>query len=161
MALAWVIMLLNDVATLSEENSKNDQWFTGDAASSGKCRDPNIFQIAYLILNIFLCCRFIESPKSNGHLGLYVKQSAELKRAKKKVDNLESKRNKAKLTLAIVDQLKADLVAAEQAQDTSYVAAAQAQSDVAAVGTQLDKALRELIALREVICGPIYKVGLQ
>ena len=35
--------------------------------------------------------------------------SAELKRAKKKSDNLESKMKKAKLALAEVDQLKADL----------------------------------------------------
>ena len=80
-----------------------------------------------------------------------MEQSTELKRAKKKVGNLKSELNEAKLALAT----------SEQARDAIYVTAAQAQSDVAAVGTQLDKALRELIALREVICGPIYEVGLQ
>ena len=36
-------------------------------------------------------------------------QSTELKRAKKKVSNLESELNKANIALAILDQLKPDL----------------------------------------------------
>ena len=54
-------------------------------------------------------------------LDCMVEQSAELKRAKKKVGNLESKLNKTKLALAATDQLKADLMA-EQAWDASYAA---------------------------------------
>ena len=43
------------------------------------------------------------------------KHSIELKRAKKKTASLESDLQKAKLTLANVDQLKVDLAATEQA----------------------------------------------
>ena len=44
-----------------------------------------------------------------------VDQSAKLKRVKKNVGSLESEKNKAKLALAVTNQLKADLVVAEQA----------------------------------------------
>ena len=40
-------------------------------------------------------------------------QSSELKKTKKKMGSLESKLNKAKLTLAATNQLKADLAAVE------------------------------------------------
>ena len=40
-------------------------------------------------------------------------QSVELKRDKKKVGDLESKLNKAKLALATIQQLKVDLAAAK------------------------------------------------
>ena len=41
------------------------------------------------------------------------KQSAELKKTKKKVGSLESELNKAKLILAVTNHLKADLAAVE------------------------------------------------
>ena len=59
-------------------------------------------------------------------------QSAELKRSNKKVGNLESELNKAKLALSVADKLKTDLVAAEQARDASYVATTQAQNEAVA-----------------------------
>ena len=45
---------------------------------------------------------------------------------------MESELNKAKLTLAAIDQLKADLAPAKQAQDASFVAETLAQNEVAA-----------------------------
>ena len=84
-----------------------------------------------------------------------VEQSTELKRAKKKVDNLESELNKAKLALAVIDHLKADLAAPKQAQDASYKAATQAQSEVVTIGVQSNKALRDLVEIQVVSCGPI------
>ena len=44
-----------------------------------------------------------------------VDQSAKLKRVKKNVGSLESEKNKAKLALDATNQLKADVVVAEQA----------------------------------------------
>ena len=63
--------------------------------------------------------------------------SIELKRAKKKMGNLESELNKARLAQANIDQLKADLAAAEQARDSSYAAATKAQDKVAAAEVAL------------------------
>ena len=53
-------------------------------------------------------------------------QLAKLRRAKKKIGGLESKLNKAKLSLTAIDQLKEDLAAAEQTRDASYASATQA-----------------------------------
>ena len=55
-----------------------------------------------------------------------MEQSSELKRTKKKVRNLESKLNKAKLALATINQLKAYLAATEQAWDVIYEFVTQA-----------------------------------
>ena len=60
-----------------------------------------------------------------------IEWSAELKRAKKKVGNLESKLNKAKLALAAIDQLKTNLAIAKQVRDVNYADATQAQSKAA------------------------------
>ena len=78
-----------------------------------------------------------------------MEQLAELKRAKKEVGSLESKLKKAKLALATTDQLKADLAAAEQAQDASYVAITQAQSEAAIAKAQRDKALQDLSSFKQ------------
>ena len=53
--------------------------------------------------------------------------SDELKKAKEKMASLESKLKKSGIALAKVDQLKADLAVVEQAQDSSYAPANQAQ----------------------------------
>ena len=45
-----------------------------------------------------------------------------MNKAKKKVSNLESELNKAKLALAATNQLMEDLVAVEEARDASYAA---------------------------------------
>ncbi|GFY87439.1 hypothetical protein Acr_05g0010780 [Actinidia rufa] len=58
-----------------------------------------------------------------------VEYSTKLKQAQKK---METEVNKAKLTLADVSQLKADLVLAEQAWDVSRAATVQAKGKVAA-----------------------------
>ena len=71
-----------------------------------------------------------------------IEQSTELKRAKKKMGELKFELNKARLALADVYQLMADLVIVEQARDANYVAATQAQ----------DKAT--LAQLQEVAYGP-------
>ncbi|GFY84010.1 hypothetical protein Acr_03g0007840 [Actinidia rufa] len=84
-------------------------------------------------------------------------QLAKLKRANKKVGSLESELNKAKLALVATDQLKADLAALEQAQDTSYTAMTQAQNDDNDDGVQRDKALQDLAELQAVTCGHVYK----
>ena len=78
-----------------------------------------------------------------------MEQLAELKRAKKEVGSLESKLKKAKLALATTDQLKADLAVAEQAQDASYVAITQAQSEAAIAKAQRDKALQDLSSFKQ------------
>ena len=49
------------------------------------------------------------------------------------------------------------MVVAEQARDASYAATTQAQSKVVAIGARLDEALRELVALQEIACGPVYE----
>ena len=70
--------------------------------------------------------------------------------------NLESKVNKAKLELAAIDQLKADLATTEWARDTSYAALTQAKSEVATTGAQRNKSLLDLIELQAVAYGPVY-----
>ena len=50
-------------------------------------------------------------------------KTSELKKTKKMVGSLASELNKAKLALAVTNQLKADLVAVEQALVASYAAA--------------------------------------
>ena len=80
-------------------------------------------------------------------LDLMAEHSVELKRAKKKMGNLESELNKARLMLAKVDKLKADLVAVEQAQDSSYAATTKAQDKVAAA----------LAQLKAMACDPVYE----
>ncbi|GFZ08884.1 hypothetical protein Acr_20g0006920 [Actinidia rufa] len=70
--------------------------------------------------------------------------------AKKRVGNLESKLNKAKLRLATIEQLKVDLVAIEQAWDASYATATQAENKVVAIKARL-------IKFQAVACGLVYK----
>ena len=70
-------------------------------------------------------------------------QSAELKRAKKKIGDLESELNKAKLSLTAIDQLKEDLAGVEQVRDASYASATQVQNKAAAA----EAALAELQAV--------------
>ena len=77
-------------------------------------------------------------------------QSAEMKRAKKKMGNLEFELNKAKLALGEIDQLKADLATAKQSWDASFAAATQAQDKAAT-------AEASLVELQAVACGLIYE----
>ncbi|GFS38412.1 hypothetical protein Acr_00g0057380 [Actinidia rufa] len=73
----------------------------------------------------------LQEPLENyGHLGPHEAAVNRVKKTKKKVGSLESELNKAKLALATTDQLKADLVATENAQDVSYAAATQTQNEV-------------------------------
>ena len=77
-------------------------------------------------------------------------QSNELKKAKRKIDGLESELNKAKIMLADVDQLKTDLAAVEEACDTNYVAINLAQGKATTVEVAL-------VELQAVACGPVYE----
>ena len=88
-----------------------------------------------------------------------VEHLAELKRAKKKMGNLESELNKARLALADIDLLKADLATKKQAWvavtkleswDSSYIAATQAQDKVVANEAALAQ-------LKVVASGPVYE----
>ncbi|GFS36273.1 hypothetical protein Acr_00g0045040 [Actinidia rufa] len=76
--------------------------------------------------------------------------SAELKRAKSKTSNLDFKLKKARLTLADVNQLKVDLASVEQARNSSYTAATQAQNKV-------DATEAALAQLQAVACGSVYE----
>ncbi|GFS42554.1 hypothetical protein Acr_00g0080500 [Actinidia rufa] len=75
--------------------------------------------------------------------------STELKRAKKKMEQGRDA-NKAKLALADVSQLKADLVLAEQARDANYASVVQAQGKAAAVKVALAE-------LQLPVCGLMYE----
>ena len=56
MALALVVLLPNDVAALNEETSNMIGGSAGDAASSGKNCDLDVFQVTLPIFNIFYFC---------------------------------------------------------------------------------------------------------
>ncbi|GFZ18420.1 hypothetical protein Acr_27g0001590 [Actinidia rufa] len=84
-------------------------------------------------------------------------QLGKLKKTKIKMGSLESELNKAKLTMAATDHLKADLAYAEQARDDSYVAANLDHNETVIAIAQRDEALQELTELWAVACGLVYK----
>ncbi|GFZ12790.1 hypothetical protein Acr_23g0011750 [Actinidia rufa] len=126
-------------------------------ADSAKDRDTSLALARAIMLPKDITNLVEES--SNAIRDLLVMQQVQfnLKRAKKRMNSLESKLNKVKLALSTTDQLKLNLVAVEHTWDANYLAATQAQNEVVAARAERDKALKDLAELEVMAYGPVYE----
>ncbi|GFS29945.1 hypothetical protein Acr_00g0009250 [Actinidia rufa] len=123
MALERAIMLPNDVADLCEETLGDNEKSVGNATRPGEHYDFGTFGVVLSRLSFSSAFGLQSLQKAMVIFGPHGGALDRAEKTKKKTSNLESKLKKARLALADVDQLKANLaVAAEQARDPSYAA---------------------------------------